>query len=992
MKSLIDDVDRASTLVEKPSKLSPSPEIMSVPHIIEPQSLADLHTIEPNTLAKSSDFVTHFHLSDHLNNENSSLTEDLLIADQNSLYSVRSKRSCSTSNDPLYDRTRIKPKLAVEECDVCDGLAGRFLENDLLNPKKELNTLDLRAKDQSTPITNGFLSFNWLNELDNSNKPKSSNGGVKSEEHKHALEKFNDQNTSNLKNANVEVSFEGLEGSPNFSNLSPLDPNSSHYKELSNIQIITQGLDMNIKIIELKKIKEVFNWYFNTPLPQTTDMFPWLHGLHKDNFAQKQFFLYQQNLINDSNLFNPFKLSKPSNIRFLMCINLAEDKKADISNYAIFHNANPKYTPPINLKNTVKVSETLQKIDVSKAETRSIIREMIDDLFNIEDEKVIDMLTNDCISINYLPKFLDLDPDRGVSLRNFHIQTSKLSTCSDFILYNVNRNRHSSSFIRILWLAQQYEAFKEGLPTSDYNVFVVKQVEEFEDQDLWKNSIQIREKIEVTRMSSATKLNQNVWIGNLWDYQAMYNNLMGGANLYDFTTDRRYKYYDPKKSIFNETEVHGNLSEYLPKPKANWKLFIHCHGEANFPSLNLLSHLLFSYTISPHHDEVDNVHEHHVIEFPPSGSIGLGDCRKEMLMSIINTCKLVYLYSSSSVKDFKVLSALIYCFDGYTELSLFVLCYIMYSCNVKLSEAMLKLHLEFGRPFYIFNSDVVILEKLEKLLTKFSPKNKKVNWSELETITDAEINEVLLGKSTSNSYKLGYIQPEELDEEEVTDELAFGKENWVSNVEGSLPSQILPYIYLGSLVHANCLPLLNELGIKSIISVGELLDWLNGSKFKMYNKLTKENKDNIEFIHIENQSERYECSIETVVKVNNLQDDGIDELSKSLPQILKFIDDEYKRTGGETKILIHCRVGVSRSATVVIAEVMRRFNVRIPDAYLYVRARRLNIIIQPNLRFMYELFKWDELQREGKEGNLREIDWFIMCREIVRLNLPYLNN
>ena len=60
-------------------------------------------------------------------------------------------------------------------------------------------------------------------------------------------------------------------------------------------------------------------------------------------------------------------------------------------------------------------------------------------------------------------------------------------------------------------------------------------------------------------------------------------------------------------------------------------------------------------------------------------------------------------------------------------------------------------------------------------------------------------------------------------------------------------------------------------------------------------------------------------------------------------------------------------------------------------AYLYVRVRRLNIIIQPNLRFMYELFKWEEQklannERDKEVGYLREIDWFIMCREITKLN------
>lgn len=48
---------------------------------------------------------------------------------------------------------------------------------------------------------------------------------------------------------------------------------------------------------------------------------------------------------------------------------------------------------------------------------------------------------------------------------------------------------------------------------------------------------------------------------------------------------------------------------------------------------------------------------------------------------------------------------------------------------------------------------------------------------------------------------------------------------------------------------------------------------------------------------------------------------------------------------------MHCRVGVSRSATICIAEVMDRFGLSFPRAYCYVRARRLNVIIQPHLRF-----------------------------------------
>jgi hypothetical protein len=47
-----------------------------------------------------------------------------------------------------------------------------------------------------------------------------------------------------------------------------------------------------------------------------------------------------------------------------------------------------------------------------------------------------------------------------------------------------------------------------------------------------------------------------------------------------------------------------------------------------------------------------------------------------------------------------------------------------------------------------------------------------------------------------------------------------------------------------------------------------------------------------------------------------------------------------------------------------------------PRAYCFVRARRLNVIIQPHLRFAYELLKWEERilsesggsQQDGEEG------------------------
>jgi dual specificity MAP kinase phosphatase len=92
---------------------------------------------------------------------------------------------------------------------------------------------------------------------------------------------------------------------------------------------------------------------------------------------------------------------------------------------------------------------------------------------------------------------------------------------------------------------------------------------------------------------------------------------------------------------------------------------------------------------------------------------------------------------------------------------------------------------------------------------------------------------------------------------------------------------------------------------------------------------------------------------------------------------------------------VHCRVGVSRSATICIAEVMRSMGLSFPRAYCFVRARRLNVIIQPHLRFAYELLKWEELLRAGDGtgeeagGFKRELEWPEIAREIALMNRPY---
>ncbi|KAK4249780.1 protein-tyrosine phosphatase-like protein [Corynascus novoguineensis] len=110
----------------------------------------------------------------------------------------------------------------------------------------------------------------------------------------------------------------------------------------------------------------------------------------------------------------------------------------------------------------------------------------------------------------------------------------------------------------------------------------------------------------------------------------------------------------------------------------------------------------------------------------------------------------------------------------------------------------------------------------------------------------------------------------------------------------------------------------------------------------------------------------------------------------------------YRGRRNGTATLVHCRVGVSRSATICIAEVMRSLGMSFPRAYCFVRARRLNVIIQPHLRFAYELLKWEEHLFSSSSssssssslssdngGYKRELEWPEITREVALLNKPY---
>lgn len=68
-----------------------------------------------------------------------------------------------------------------------------------------------------------------------------------------------------------------------------------------------------------------------------------------------------------------------------------------------------------------------------------------------------------------------------------------------------------------------------------------------------------------------------------------------------------------------------------------------------------------------------------------------------------------------------------------------------------------------------------------------------------------------------------------------------------------------------------------------------------------------------------------------------------------------LISDSVKKSKG--RVLVHCQAGISRSATICLAYLISRHQLRLDEAYEYVKKRRS--VISPNFNFMGQLLNWE---------------------------------
>ncbi|KAF5870385.1 putative pps1 dual specificty phosphatase protein [Botrytis fragariae] len=500
-------------------------------------------------------------------------------------------------------------------------------------------------------------------------------------------------------------------------------------------------------------------------------------------------------------------------------------------------------------------------------------------------------------------EFQEVDPKEGFSVRNFQIQAAKSAMVSDIIVYGED-SRNVERLAREIAAAQQAVRethFNQGHEIAQYNTFICTSA----FSEFEENCPQI------VSVDSRAR-----WTGEVMDFfhqERVEMCAMTKASEIDHNV-----WLGPTPDGYSETRQASSGGEF--------DILIECNdlGQINPRELQ---------------DIAEGRSSKRQLGFPSSGMIQPPSWEHEQADGILETCKWIYNLSRgispededgdvdliTKTKERKIL---IHCTDGYTESTLLGLAYFTYATGLSIPKAWLELHTSKKRNFFAYPQDVSLLTTIAPRLLSESPVHKR---SSLLDITD-----------------LAKEEPE-----------------WIKCMDGSLPSRVTDYMYLGNLGHANNPDLLRRLGIKQILSVGETATWKDG-------EMNKWGKDN-------------------VMVIQRVQDNGVDPLTDEFERCLDFIE---RGKLNNTATLVHCRVGVSRSATICIAEVMRTMHLSFPRAYCFVRARRLNVIIQPHLRFSYELLKWEEKLKMsgGKFGGKwkgRELEWADIAREIAEMNRPY---
>lgn len=720
--------------------------------------------------------------------------------------------------------------------------------------------------------------------------------------------------------------------------------------------------------------------------------------------------------------------------------------------------------------------------------------------------------------------FINPPQASGVSLRNFKIQSAKYATISDIVIY-CPYGYHSGVLTLAKWVREaqaslRRERLLRGWGGLQYNVFVVTDsfnafeqrfpsLVSIDSNGFERNRVDFveREREEMERMTHATEIHDNVWLGCTADAPGLVKK-DGLADESEPTTPdeqanpNRYAvcigceeigYHGPRSFDYEEW---NKVSRYLEVMNARVRMLRSYRQEVLLslglghdgfrdsdsrdgsivlgpngwtPKCRSLPVHTDVYTqtvkarLSANGDASDPsersplpLEASRVAHLRIETSGAFEDQKLQTVRAVVEACVWIHSHASSS-HSARPRRVLLHCTDGYTETSMLALAYLMYARELSLPEAYLDLQLRADRSFFVYEADVAILEMIDRELQQrralarcrafekrrdasfdscnrsrhvvskslggpltgdkrsaelrrmslsgpasHSPAHplasglaysaESAKRSTLAPHSPAEMAGGICRTSTPTPQKYRPSQTDVLDTLEPANTHAWFDK---SRFDGSFPSRILPFLYLGNLSHASNVGMLCELGITHLVSVGETALAPPASISAEVNPTRKEHgrsryqKASAKAALVEDPLTVPSCTYQTqgitVLNVRNVSDDGIDSLRGTMREAVQFIE-AARLSGG--KVLVHCRVGVSRSSTIVLAYVMAHLDLGLVESYLLVRSRRLNIVIQPHLLFLWELRGFETYLYKAKQAQINLLRGRHCSPDLLRSEFP----
>ncbi|XP_059615914.1 protein phosphatase Slingshot isoform X2 [Phlebotomus argentipes] len=225
-------------------------------------------------------------------------------------------------------------------------------------------------------------------------------------------------------------------------------------------------------------------------------------------------------------------------------------------------------------------------------------------------------------------------------------------------------------------------------------------------------------------------------------------------------------------------------------------------------------------------------------------------------------------------------------------------------------------------------------------------RNKPTEREETERVIRTALKEIMMSvdlDEVTSKYIRGRLE-EHLDMDLGEFKSFIDQEMLVILGQMDAPTEIFDHVYLGSEWNASNLEELQRNGVHHILNVTREIDNFFPGMFDY-------------------------CNI-------RVYDDEKTDLLKHWDNTFKYIS-KAKKQG--SKVLVHCKMGVSRSASVVIAYAMKAYNWDFDRALMHVKEKRT--CIKPNKSFMAQLETYqgmlyamrnkDKLQRSKSETNLK---------------------